>query len=436
MTLTRFAPSPTGRLHVGNLRTAVLNWLLARKVGGRFVLRIDDTDAERSQQRHVDAIRRDLEWLGLTPDAEIRQSDRLDLYRDALARLRAAGRAYPCFETPLELDLKRRTQLAAGRPPVYDRAALALSAEDHARLAATRTAHYRFLLDRGEILWDDLIRGSERVDAASVSDPVLMRDDGRVLYTLASVVDDAALGVSHVIRGADHITNTGAQFQIFAALGAEAPAFGHHSLMTGPGGEALSKRLDSASVAELREAGVEPLALLALLARLGSARPVEPVTDPAELIAAFDPGEFGRAPVRFDPDELDQLSARTLRALPYESVAGRLAALGVPEAEAPAFWEAVAPNLDRLEDAGWWWRLCRDGAEPAVAPEDAEFVAEAMRRLPPHPWGPGTWEEWTGAVRAATGRRGRALYRPLRRALTGRDRGPEMAKLMAHMRHP
>ena len=436
MTLTRFAPSPTGRLHVGNLRTALLNWLLARRAGGTFVLRIDDTDTTRTDEAHVDAIRGDLEWLGLTWDREVRQSARIAQYHDALERLKAANRAYECFETPLELDLKRRKQRAMGRPPVYDRAALLLTRAERAEMRRTRAPHWRFLLERGEIAWEDLIRGTERVDPSSISDPVLLRGDGQVLYTLASVVDDAEMGVTHVIRGADHLTNTGAQRQIFAALGAEPPAFGHHSLMTGPEGEALSKRLGSLSLEDLRARGVEPMALLAMLARLGTARAVEPVTAIATLLEEFDPAAFGRAPVRFDPGALDLLSARTLRALPYPAVAERLAALGIPEDRAEALWAAVGPNLDRLEDAAAWWALCRDGAEPAIAPEDADFVETALALLPPRPWGPHSWGEWTAAVKAETGRKGRALFLPLRRTLTGRDHGPEMARLMPLLAPP
>lgn len=435
-TLTRFAPSPTGRLHVGNLRTAVLNWLVARAAGGTFVLRIDDTDADRSEERFVDAIRRDLDWLGLDRDREERQSARTDRYHDALARLRAANRVYECFETPRELDIKRRKQLAMGRPPVYDRAALMLTNAEREHLRETRNAHLRFLLNRETIAWDDLIRGPQAVDAASVSDPVLVRADGQLLYTLASVVDDAEMGVTHILRGADHVTNTGAQIQIFEALGAASPAFGHHSLLTGPQGEALSKRLDSLAIADLREAGIEPQALVSMLARIGSSAPVEAVTDIARLTEGFDPGRFGLSPTRFDPEELTLHSARTLRAMSHEDVAERLQALGIPEEEAPAFWEAVAPNLDRFEQVAEWWALCRDGADPVVAPEDAEFVAEALALLPARPWGPETWAEWTVAVRAATGRKGRALFLPLRRVLTGRDTGPEMGRLMPLLRHP
>ena len=436
MTTTRFAPSPTGLLHVGNIRTAVLNWLAARALGGSFVLRIDDTDPDRSEERFVEAIRRDLGWLGLAPDREARQSARLDLYHAAADRLRAAGRLYECFETPLELELKRKAQLSAGRPPVYDRSALMLNDAEKAGLRETRAAHWRFLLEHRAVEWHDLVRGPQTIDAGSLSDPVLVRGDGAFLYTLASVVDDAEMGVTPVIRGADHVTNTAVQLQIFQALGAAPPAFGHHSLLVGPDGGALSKRLGALSVAELRESGVEPLALVGLLARLGSSLPVEVIADPAELVRTFDLARFGLAPTRLDPAELRLHAAKTLRALPYAAVADRLRGMGVPDEVAPRFWAAVGPNLDRLDEAAGWWALCRDGTAPAVDDEDRAFVAEALALLPPAPWDEGTWAAWTAAVRDRTGRKGRALFRPLRRALTGRDTGPEMAALMPLLQGP
>jgi len=435
MTTTRFAPSPTGRLHVGNLRTAVLNWLIARKARGTFILRIDDTDPERSEERYVDAIKADLDWLGLTWDREERQSARMDAYMEALAALREANRAYEAFETPLELDLKRKKQLAMGKPPVYDRAALMLTRAEREALRETRNPHIRFLLEPGAITWDDLIRGPQHVDAGSVSDPVLMRADGQLLYTLASVVDDAEMGITHVVRGADHVTNTGAQIQIFRALGAEPPAFAHHSLLTGPGGESLSKRLGTLALGDLREAGIEPMALVGFMARLGSSLSVEVVSDLDTLVDAFEIGQFGMSPTKFDPAELELHSAKTLRALPYEAVAERVEALGVPSAVAPAFWAAVGPNLDRLDEAAEWWALCRDGAEPKVAEKDQAFVADALAMLPDRPWDGESWGAWTKAVKAATGRKGKGLFLPLRRALTGRDTGPEMAALMPLLRH-
>ena len=434
--ITRFAPSPTGLLHVGNIRTAVLNWLAARQAGGSFVLRIDDTDQTRSEEQFIDAIRRDLDWLGLGRDREERQSARLGRFREAADRLRAARRLYECFETPRELEIKRREQEAAGRPPVYDRAALMLTNAEKERLRRERGSHWRFLLEHRAVGWDDGIRGPQSIDASSLSDPVLIRGDGQFLYTLASVVDDAEMGVTQVIRGADHVTNTGAQIQIFEALGATPPAFAHHSLLVGPDGGPLSKRLGAVPVEELRAQGVEPLALVSFMARLGSSQPVETVTDPAALIAGFDLAQFGLAPTRFDPAELRLHSARTLRALPYGAVAPRLREIGIPDELAPQFWEAVGPNLDRVDEAASWWVLCREGSEPAVTEEDRDFVAGAMAMLPARPWDQATWSRWTESVKAATGRKGRALYLPLRRALTGRDKGPEMAALMPLLQKP
>ena len=437
MIVTRFAPSPTGLLHAGNLRTALFNALLARSAGGRFLLRFDDTDDARSEERFVEAIRADLRWVGLDWDDEFRQSARLDRYAAAAERLRAAGRLYPCYETPEELERRRRLQRAAGRPPVYDRAALALTEAERARIeAGGRRPHWRFRLDAAAIVWSDGVQGPTRIDPGSVSDPVLIREDGRVLYTLASVVDDAEFGVTDVVRGADHLTNTATQIQLFDALGAAAPRFAHHSLLTGPGGAPLSKRDGARPIADLRAEGVEPLALVAMLSRLGSSRDVAPVAGVAEAAETFELSTFGAAPVAFDPERLARLSRTILRERPFEAVAERLAAIGIAGPDAPAFWAAVRPNLDRLEDAADWWRIATEGAEPVVAPEDEAFVSSALAALPPRPWDGGTWGAWTGRLKAETGRKGAALYKPLRRALTGRDSGPDMAMFMPLLRKP
>ena len=431
MTTTRFAPSPTGYLHVGNLRTALMNYLIARRAGGTFILRIDDTDPERSKEEYVEAIKEDLSWLGIRWDRLERQSARLDRYEAAAERLRGMGRLYECFETPTELDLKRKKQLNMGRPPVYDRAALALSEEEKAKLRAERgPGHWRFKLLHERIEWEDGILGPLSIDAASVSDPVLIRGDGQVLYTLASVVDDTEMGVTDVVRGSDHVTNTATQIQIMEALGGRVPRFAHHSLLTGPQGEALSKRLGTLSLRDLRAAGVEPPALLSLLARLGSADPVELRADLDEIAAGFDITRFSAAPTKFDVDDLYPLTARYLHGLPFDAVREDIAALGVPDDLAERFWEVARENITTRKDLAAWWALCRDGAEPDIAPEDAEFVAEAMELLPPPPYTAESWGDWTQAVKEKTGRKGKALFMPLRKALTGRARGPEMAELM------
>ncbi len=432
--VTRFAPSPTGWIHVGNLRTALMNWLIARKAGGTFILRLDDTDRERSTQEYADGIMADLTWLGLHWDRVERQSDRIGRYIEAAEGLRAAGRLYEVFETPVELDLKRRKQLNMGRPPVYDRAGLALTGEERARLRAEgRGGYWRFLLDRQRIAWEDGIVGPVGIDAASLSDPVLIRADGQVLYTFASSVDDIDMGVTHIVRGADHVTNTATQIQIMRAMGGEPPAFAHHSLLTGPGGEELSKRLGTLSLRDLRARGVTPLALLSLMARLGSSKPVELAGSLEELAAGFDVGSFGTAPTRFDAGDLFPLTRADLRRRDHAAVAEEVRRLGVPDALAERFWLVAREAIGVMADLGDWWAVVQGRAAPLVDAEDAGFVAQALAMLPPQPWDGGTWGAWTAAVGQATGRRGRALFRPLRRALTGRDAGPEMADLMALM---
>jgi glutamyl-tRNA synthetase len=431
MTTTRFAPSPTGYIHVGNLRTALMNYLIARKAGGTFILRIDDTDPERSKEEYVDGIKRDLEWLGLEWDKVERQSERLDRYAEAADQLRAKARFYEAFETPTELDLKRKKQLNMGNPPVYDRAALDLSEAEREEMRAERgNGVWRFKLDRERIEWTDGILGDVSIDAASVSDPVLIRGDGQVLYTIASVVDDTEMGVTHVVRGSDHVTNTATQIQIIEALGGTVPAFAHHSLLTGPQGEALSKRLGTLALRDLRERGVQPMALLSHMARIGSSDPVELRSDMSELIEGFDLSHFGAAPTKFDEEDLFPLTARYLAGLPLEAVQTRIADLGVPADLAPHFWSVMRENITVLDDLGPWWALCRDGAEPVVDDEDTEFVAQAVAMLPDMPFTPDTWGQWTGAVKEATGRKGRGLFMPLRKALTGQAHGPDMGSLM------
>ncbi len=430
-TVTRFAPSPTGYIHVGNLRTALMNYLIARKSGGQFILRLDDTDQERSKQEYADGIMEDLDWLGLHWDRVEKQSLRMPRYREAADQLRAAGRFYECFESPVELDLKRKKQLNMGRPPVYDRASLHLTTEERAaKRQEGRQGYWRFLLNQTRIEWPDGILGPISIDAGSLSDPVLIRADGQVLYTFASSVDDIDMGVTFIVRGSDHVTNTATQIQIMQALGGTPPDFAHHSLLTGPQGEELSKRLGVLALRDLRARGVEPLALLSMMARLGSSRPIEVVSSMAELIAGFDIGTFGAAPTKFDDADLFPLTRAHVQSLPLVAVADKVAALGVPADKAALFWSVAKGNITVLADLEGWWHLFRDGATPLVDPEDVEFVRQALTLLPPAPWAHDTWAVWTDVVKAATGRKGKGLYRPLRRALTGLDAGPEMADVM------
>ena len=424
--VTRFAPSPTGRLHVGNIRTALHNWMFARAHGGRFLLRIDDTDAERSEERFVNGIRADLAWLGFDHDGEVRQSERFALYQARFDELVAAGRIYPAYETSQELDLKRKIQLGRGLPPVYDRAALALSDADRAALEQEGVRpHWRFLLDHDvPVEWDDLVRGHQRFEAATMSDPVVRRADGTWLYMLLSVVDDIDLGVSDVVRGEDHVANTALQLQMFDALGAPRPRFAHTALLTGAEGK-LSKRLGSLGVDQLRESGIEPQAIKALLARLGTSDPVEPVVDIAPLVASFDFARFGRAPARFDEGELAQVNARIVHQLPFEMVADRLPAGMTAQA-----WEAVRPNLTTIAEAVDWWRVIEGPVDSPPAGEDADYLTAAAEMARAIDWAADPWHALTAGLKDATGRKGKALFLPLRRALTGRDHGPDMATLL------
>jgi glutamyl-tRNA synthetase len=426
----RFAPSPTGRLHVGNLRTALVNYLFARKTGGQFMLRIDDTDTERSTAAFEADIRTDLEWMGMGWDCEDRQSSRLDRYDEALAQLVAAGRAYACYETPEELSLKRKSQLSAGRPPVYDRAALHLSDDEKGALEANgRRPHWRFLMEDTEVKWHDMVRGDVAYHMSSLSDPVLMREDGRVIYTMASVVDDIDHGITHILRGEDHVTNSAAQIQLFQALGGAVPTMGHVALLAGADGEGLSKRLGSLSIGELRNDGIEPAAIASLLARIGTADPVEPFGTMDAVVAGFDISRFGRATAKFDPAELVRVNGQIIQDIDFDQIAGRLAALGV--GGGALFWNTVRGNIARVDEAKFWWDICTGPIMPVI--QSAEVTKAAGELLPEGAIGPDIWKDWTAAISTKTGAKGKNLFMPLRLALTGRDAGPEIAPLLALM---
>lgn len=427
--VVRFAPSPTGRIHIGNARTALFNYLTARKLGGRFVLRFDDTDLARSTEEFAAGIEADLAWLGVRPDVVERQSRRIPLYEAAAEKLKSLGLLYPAYETQGELDRRRKLQQARGLPPVYDRAALKLADADRARFESEgRRPHWRFRLDHRTVRWTDLVRGDSHIDCASLSDPVLVREDGSFLYTLPSVVDDIDFGITHVIRGEDHVTNTAVQIQIFEALSGGAPAFAHHNLLVDASGGGLSKRTGALSISSLRAEGVEALAVAAVAVLTGSSDEVRPVASLEELAGMFDLAHVSRNAARFDPGELKSLTAKTLHLLPFEAMRGRLAELGVEGPEAERFWNAARGNLATFADVAIW----RDVAFGEIAPviEDEAFCRQAAALLPAEPWDEATWGAWTGAVKAATGAKGRGLFHPLRLALTGREQGPELAKLL------
>ncbi|MFC3439958.1 glutamate--tRNA ligase [Sphingobium rhizovicinum] len=425
--ITRFAPSPTGHLHVGNIRAALHNWLWARKSGGQFLLRLDDTDLERSRPEYADSIKADLNWLGLHWDGEEKQSDRFALYEARFEALRASGHVYPAYETQQELELRRKILLGRGLPPVYDRAALSLTPDQIAAYEAEgRTPHWRFKLDHDQpIVWTDLIRGDQRFDPRLLSDPVIRRADGSWLYMLPSVIDDVDMCVTHVLRGEDHVSNTATQIQMFTALGASLPAFAHEALLTGSEGK-LSKRLGSLGVAHFREIGLEPSAIASLLARLGSSMSVEPFADMQPLIDSFDFAHFGRAPARFDEAELATLNQKIVHLLPYAAVADRL-----PDGVGEAAWDAIRPNLETVAGVADWWRIVTGPIDaPAVADEDRDFLASAHRILSDLAFDADIWRTLTGALKDETGRKGKTLFLPLRRALTGLDHGPDMGQLL------
>ncbi len=428
--IVRFAPSPTGRLHVGNVRTALINWLFARGAGGRFILRIDDTDLERSTREYEDGIKEDLAWLGLSWDETFNQSARFAQYAAAADSLKAKGLLYPCYETADELDVKRKIAQSRGRPPVYDRAALKLTASDRATLEAQgRRPHWRFLLSGSRVEWNDLVRGPQGIDTSSVSDPVLIREDGTYLYTLPSVVDDIEAGITHIVRGEDHVTNSGAQIEIFRALGGASPELAHLPFLVAADGSAFSKRLGSLSIAELRREGYEPMAIASLLAKIGTSDNVAARRSLDELAKEFSFAKIGRAPARFDERDLDSLNAAILHATPYADIKDRLAAID-PRAANEAFWLAVRENCQRLDDVALWVAAIHSPQAVDLPDEDRAFVAGSAGHLPEGPLTRDSWTDWTNALKAATGRKGRGLFMPLRRALTGLDHGPEMGALL------
>jgi glutamyl-tRNA synthetase len=425
--LLRFAPSPTGYLHVGNLRIAVANFLFAQRNNGRVLLRMDDTDAVRSKPEYEEAIQEDLRWLGLNWQDFARQTERLDRYAAAAERLKAFGHLYPCFESEEELAAKRAMRLKRKLPPVYDRAMLSLTPEQRAAAEANgKTPYWRFKLSGDIITWTDLVLGERRVKLPSVSDPVLIRADGTPLYTFTSVVDDLELGITHVIRGEDHVTNTGIQLDIMAALGAKPGriAFGHLPLLTDGEGGKLSKRFDSLSVRSLRRDGLEPDAIVAYLARLGSADDILPLSR-GELVAHFDLGRMSHSAAAFDPKQLLALNRHLLHRMPFAAVADRL-----PPDATEAFWLVVRGNLDLFSEARTWWTVIAGEITPPDLPGEAEFLTAAAAALPPESWDQTTAGLWTRALAAETGRKGRPLYHPLRLALTGEESGPDLKDLL------
>ena len=426
--VVRYAPSPTGRLHLGNARPALLNWLFARRLGGQYILRLDDTDRARSTEESAASIHVDLAWLGIVPDLVVRQQDRLPLYDAARDRLIAAGRLYRAYETEEELDRRRARARALGRPPIYDRAALKLTETDHARFAAEgRAPHWRFRLDGRPVTFDDLIKGPQTINTSSMSDPVLIREDGSYLYTLTSVVDDIELGITHVIRGEDHVSNTGTQIEIFEALGGAVPRFAHHNLLTDSEGGGFSKRLGSLSLGDLREQGYEALAVDTMAALTGTSLPIEPYDNLDAIAHRLDFSMISHGPARFDLAELGSLNARLLHAMAYEAAAPRLVPLGLADER---LWLALRGNLQRFGDIADLVTLVRGPVVPVIDEDSREFIREAAELLPVEPWNETTFGAWVNRLKERTGRKGRALFEPLRLALTGRHDGPDLKALL------
>lgn len=417
----RFAPSPTGFMHIGNTRTALFNYLLAKKLGGKFMLRIDDTDFARSKKEYEDAMRESLQWLGFKWDEEARQSARFARYDALRDELIQKGRIYACYDTPEELQIKRKRAMAKGQAPIYDRQALHYTAEDIARFEAEgRKPHYRFKLLPGTIEWNDIVRGHCQYEAEKLSDPIIIREDGSYLYHFPSCVDDSDFGITHIVRGEDHVTNTAAQIQMFEAIGGKVPTFAHLPLLTGVEGK-LSKRLGSLGVRELKADGVEAMAICSFLAKLGTSDSIEPFYSLDELAQSLDFSKLGRSQPKFDEAELKHFNTKFVRNMPYSAVQNRI---DVSE----DFWNEVRPNLDIVADVKVWADICHKEVMPII--ENKALTDLAASLLPLEPWDENTFNTWLNEVKAQSGKKGKELFHPIRKALTALDNGPELKTLL------
>ncbi|MGB1361067.1 MAG: glutamate--tRNA ligase [Alphaproteobacteria bacterium] len=424
MTKVRFAPSPTGKLHIGNARIALFNYLIAQKNGGQFILRLDDTDQERSTDEYADGIINDLSWLGINYDYTFKQSDRMDRYAKVLDELKAMGRVYPCYETAEELSLKRKTQISSGKPPVYDRASLNLSdAEKAEKEAQGIKPHWRFLLNDEPMAWNDLSRGETKFESQHLSDPVLVREDGRPLFTLTTIVDDIDEKITHIIRGDDHATNTAVQVQIFKALGDHMPQFGHLPLISGKDGDKMSKRLGTGAIENLRDEGIEPITILSALSRLGTNIMSDGTDTMAQLIADFDMNNYSRSMPKFDVEELEGLNAKFINNMNFDDVKDKL-----PSTISNELWNVISGNISKLNEAETWLNVITGDVETVI--EDAGFIKTALSLLPDGEIGDDTWKTWTSLVKDETGKKGKELFMPLRLAITGQSHGPEMGLML------
>ena len=423
MTRVRFAPSPTGKLHIGNARIALFNYMLAKKNNGHFILRLDDTDTERSTDEFATGIINDLKWLGIEYDSTFKQSDRMNRYNEVLQQLKDMGRVYACYETAEELSLKRKSQISAGKPPVYDRASLNLSDSEKAdKEAQGIKPHWRFLLNDETMEWNDLSRGETRFEPQHLSDPVLVREDGRPLFTLTTIVDDIDEKITHIIRGDDHATNTAVQVQIFKALGNHMPQFGHLPLISGKDGDKMSKRLGTGAIETIRDNGIEAITLLSALSRLGTNISPDGTDSLEKLITEFNMNNYSRAMPKFDVDELDGLNAKFLHHMDFDDVKTKL-----PNAT-PEIWNAISGNINKLSEFDTVCEIITGDVKPVI--NDSEFIKTALGLLPDGDITNDTWKSWTTAVKEATGKKGKELFLPLRLAITGQEHGAEMSVIL------
>ena len=391
------------------------------------MLRIDDTDGERNKEEYVDAIKEDLTWLGLGWDKTMRQSERIKEYNNVVENLKKAGRIYACYETGEELDIKRKMQLSRGRPPIYDRAGLKLTDADRKKFEQEgRKAHFRFKLDDGAIEWNDLIRGHIKFEGKNLSDPILIRADGTYTYMLPSSVDDAELGITHVIRGEDHITNTAIQIQILQALGANIPAFAHNSFVKTKEGK-LSKREGSFSLRDMRKEGIEPMAINSFLAKVGTSDQIEIRASLEDLAKEFDFSKFSKSATFYAEEDILRLNTQLIHTMSFADAKSRLAEVGLEKVD-EEFWESVRPNLTKFSEIKDWWRICKEDLAPVI--DDAEFTSLASQHLPDGNWNTETWGKWVEELKQKTGRKGKDLFMPLRKAITGMDHGPELKNLL------
>ncbi|MFP3012719.1 MAG: glutamate--tRNA ligase [Rickettsia sp.] len=428
--ITRFAPSPTGMLHVGNIRAALLNWLYAKKHNGQFILRFDDTDLERSKQEYKDAIEEDLKFLNLNWDQTFNQLSRLSRYDEIKNLLLDKKRLYACYETPEELELKRKFQLSKGLPPIYDRASLNLTEEQIQKyIEQGRKLHYRFLVNYEPISWHDMIKGEVKYDGKALSDPIVIRADGSMTYMLCSVIDDIDYGITHIIRGEDHVSNTAIQIQMFEALNTTPPTFGHLSLIINKD-EKISKRVGGFEIATLRkEIGIEAMAIASFFSLLGSSAQILPYKSMEKLANQFEISSFSKSPTIYQPEDLERLNHKLLISLDFDEVKDRLKEIDAEYID-ENFWLSVRPNLQKLRDVKDWWEICHKIPNVENLNLDKDYLKQAAELLPQGEITKDSWSIWTKEITNITGKKGKELFLPLRLALTGRESGPEIAGVL------